>query len=289
VRPYPLRYARPTSLAEAMDLVASEPEARCLAGGQSLLPLLNLRMAGSMALVDLAAISELDYLRRERGRLLIGAMTRHRALETSAEARVAEPLIPRVAGEIGHLAIRSRGTIGGSLAHADPAAEWPLLAVLLDAELTVQSTRGVRQIRARDFFAGPLATTLEPDEILTGLSLPEASRGSGAGFRELCRRAGDFAIAAVACRLELDGTRRIGHVAVAVGGVDATPRRLEDTEALLCGETPGAELFDEAAEVSIRTVDPLEDIHGSADYRRKMVGVLARRVLRDAALEARAA
>src|SRR5215469_11567787 len=200
MKPPAFEYARPETLDEAIALIAEHGDAaKLLAGGQSLMPMLNLRLAEPRLLIDVNRIPELAGVGRDNGSIRIGAMTRHRELEASCEAADAEPLIARAAREIGHLAIRSRGTIGGSIAHADPAAEWPLLAVALNAQIELRSSSGPRTVAARDFFVGPFTTSARPDEILTAVIFPAAPAGSGFGFQELCRRPGDFAIVAAAC------------------------------------------------------------------------------------------
>ena len=213
-------------------------------------------------------------------------MTRHRALETSREIAQAEPMIPHAAREIGHLAIRNRGTIGGSIAHADPSAEWPLLAVALDARLELQSTARTRTVAAREFFVGPFTTLSGPDEILTAIDFPVAPKESGFGFQELCRRPGDFAIVAVACRVRQAKGQCIG-ASLAVGGADAVPRFVPDIAQALIGTKGEADAVYEAGAMAARTVDPASDIHGSAEFRRKMVAVLSRRALQQAFANAR--
>jgi len=287
MKPPSFLYACPRSLDEAIALLAEYGEdAKVLAGGQSLVPMLNLRLAGPKVLVDLNRIPELSYLRRDSGTLRIGAMTRHRDLEISAEARLAEPLLARVAREIGHLAIRNRGTIGGSLAHADPAAEWPLVAVALDARLTLRCSRGSRTLGAREFFTGPLNTVVGPTEMLTEVAFADAPRESRFGFRELSRRPGDFAIVAVACRVVRESSGACADATMAVGGAHATPIHVPEVEDLLRGSHGDAAALRAAADAVARAVDPGSDVHGSADYRRRMAGVLARRALGDAFAEA---
>ncbi len=214
-------------------------------------------------------------------------MTRHRELEISAEARLAEPLLARVAREIGHLAIRNRGTIGGSLAHADPAAEWPLVAVALDARLTLRSSKGSRTLGAREFFTGPLTTVLEPTEMLTEVAFADAPRESRFGFCELSRRPGDFAIVAVACRVVREGSGVCAGATLAVGGAHGTPIHVAEVEDILKGSRgDGRPLCAPRRRPSLERVDPGSDVHGSADYRRRMAGVLARRALGEAFVEA---
>jgi CO/xanthine dehydrogenase FAD-binding subunit len=242
-------------------------------------------LAGPRLLIDLNRVDELSYVRLDGATLRVGAMTRHRELEVSAEAALAEPLLPRAAREIGHLAIRNRGTVGGSLAHADPAGEWPLVAVALDARLTLRSSTGARTLGAREFFAGPLTTVLDPTEILTEVVFPAAA-GRGWGFRELSRRPGDFAIVAVACRVAREGSGACVGATLAVAGAHGTPLHVAEVQDVLEGTRGDADALHAAAEAVCRAVDPGSDVHGSAEYRRRIAGVLARRALGDAFAEA---
>jgi len=283
MKPPSFEYACPRSLAEALALLAEHAgEAKILAGGQSLVPILNLRLAEPKVLVDLNRVPELAFVRRENGSVRIGAMTRHRALEVSLEAEAAEPMLARAASLVGHLAIRNRGTIGGSLAHADPAAEWPLVAVALDARVTLRSVRSERRIAARELFLGPLSTAAFPEEILTEIAFPAAPPNSRYGLRELARRPGDFAVVAVACRVSFDDGGGCTMAALAVGGAHSIPLHVAEAERVLIGSRGEEAALREAAEVAARAVDPGSDVHGSAAYRRRMVAVLARRALGDA-------
>jgi carbon-monoxide dehydrogenase medium subunit len=282
VKPPRLRYARPGSLEEALDTLAGTEGARCLAGGQSLIPMLNLRLAEPMSLVDLARVPGLDVIERGGGKLRIGAMARHRAVEYSSEVRAAEPLLCRAAREIGHLAIRNRGTIGGSLAHADPVAEWPLVAVTLGAEIVLRSRGGERVVGAREFFTGSLTTALRAGEILVEARFAEAGAKSRFGFQELCRRPGDFAVVAVACRVELDDDGACRAATLGVAGANPTPIWIPAVAQVLNGRRGEDDVLRDAAEAARRAVDPGSDLQGSAEYRRRMVGVLVERALRDA-------
>jgi CO/xanthine dehydrogenase FAD-binding subunit len=283
MKPPKFAYACPRSVDEALALLAQESEGiKVLAGGQSLTPLLNLRMAQVSALVDINSLGELSFIRREDGVLCVGALTRHRQLEVSEEARTVLPLLSRAAAEVGHLAIRNRGTIGGSLVHADPAAEWPLVAVTLNAHLELRARNKQRTVAARDFFLGPLTTTIEADEMLCAIRFPLSSARTTWGFQELCRRPGDFAIAAAACQLTLDQNGVCSSAAVAVGGAHDTPLYLADCEKVLNGCRGEEEAITEAAETAARLVDPPSDVHGSSEFRRKMVRVLVVRALKEA-------
>lgn len=253
-----------------------------LAGGQSLAPLLNLRMAQVSALVDINRLTDLAFVKQENGLLRIGALTRHRALEVSDGVCTSLPLVARAAGEVGHLAIRNRGTIGGSLVHADPAAEWPLAAVTLDARLELRAQNKARSIAARDFFLAPLTTAIEENEMLCAIDFPLPTGRTSWGFQELCRRPGDFALAAVACQLSLDQNGACTAAAVAVGGAHDTPLFIADCEKALKGCRGEEEALKEAAEIAASAVEPPSDVHGSSEFRRKMVRVLTRRALKEA-------
>jgi carbon-monoxide dehydrogenase medium subunit/2-furoyl-CoA dehydrogenase FAD binding subunit len=283
MKPAKFAYACPRSVDEVLTLLAQGGEGtKLLAGGQSLVPLLNLRMAEVSALVDINRLSELAFIKRENDVLRVGALTRHRQLETSEEARTAQPLLPRAAAEVGHLAIRNRGTIGGSLVHADPAAEWPLVAVTLDAQLLLRSQNNTRTVSARDFFLAPLTTAIAADELLCEVRFPLATGRVVWGFQEFCRRPGDFALAAVACQLVLDHSGVCISAALAVGGAHSTPLYLAEVERSLKGSRGEAEALTEAAEAAARIVEPPSDVHGSTEFRRRLVKVLTVRALREA-------
>lgn len=261
-------------------MLAEQPEAKILAGGQSLMPMLNLRVAAPAALVDINRIAELSFVAIESGEIRIGAMTRHRTLETAPEIRAALPILARGAAEIGHVAIRNRGTIGGSLVHADPAAEWPLLAMLLDAKLIARSARGERTIAAREFFLGPMTSAIEPSEILSEIRFPIAPPATRFGFAEVCRRRGDFAIVAVACAIGFDSRNRCISADISIGGAGPTPMLVQAAGAALTSTGDTNRAIDAAAEMAAAEADPSADIHASAEFRRHLVRVLIERALR---------
>ncbi len=263
-----------------MRMLAEEPGAKLLAGGQSLMPMLNLRVTTPSALIDINRIAELSFITIERGETRIGALTRHRTLETSPAIRAALPILARAAAEIGHLAIRNRGTIGGSLVHADPAAEWPLLAILLDAKLVARSMRGARTIGAREFFSGPMTSAIEPDEILTEIRFPIAPPTTRFGFAEVCRRRGDFAIVAVACAIGFDSRNRCVSAEISIGGANPTPVVAASAGVALKSTSDANRAIDEAAEMAATEADPSSDLHASAEFRRHLVRVLTERALR---------
>lgn len=286
MKPPAFDYVAATSLEEALDALAEGGEdAKILAGGQSLIPLLALRLAFPSVLIDVNGVGELAGVRANGG-LTIGAMTRHRAVERSAEVRAAVPLLAEVMPLIGHVAIRSRGTIGGSIAHADPAAELPAVAVALGATFTVTSRdRGERTIAAEDFFQGYFTTTLAPDEILRSIMFPATPPGTGVAVDEVARRHGDFAmVGAVATVTVADGAIREARIALI--NVADRPLRAGAAEQALVGADPTDAIFAEAAALGAAALEPSSDLHASAAYRKKVAGVCITRALRTATARA---
>jgi carbon-monoxide dehydrogenase medium subunit len=276
-------YEAPKTVPEAVELLAEyQDEASVLAGGQSLIPLLALRLAHPAVLIDINGVAELSGVSAANGSVAIGAMTREYAAEESETVADAVPLLAAALPLVGHEAIRSRGTIGGSLAHADPAAELPAVARALDAEFVVRGPAGERVVPAAEWFEGYLTTSRRPDELLIQVRFPAAGRGTGISFQEVARRHGDFAIVGLATSLTLSGGT-ITDARLAFAGMSDVPVRAGGAEDLLAGERPSAELFDEAARRATDGIDPPADLHGSADYRRKVAAALVRRGLREAA------
>ncbi len=287
MKPAPFEYHRPETLAEALALLAEHgDEAKPLAGGQSLVPAMNFRLAQPGILID---INRLDGQGADllggieptaEGGVRIGAMARHRAVELSQLIRQRAPLLHQVMPSIAHPQIRNRGTVGGSLAHADPAAELPAVMLALGARFFLRNTTGERSVAAEDFYTGLFETALRPGELLAAIEVPPTSAGSGSAFLELSRRQGDFALVGVAVHLEraADGTLRrpkICYLSVGDGPVEARA-----AQAMLTGQPPSTELFAAAAAAAAKDdVDPPADIHASADYRRHLVRVLTRRAL----------
>ena len=279
----PVEYEAPTTVAEAVDLLAEHTdEASVLAGGQSLIPLLALRLAHPAVLIDINGIDELSGVSATNGWVAIGATTREYVAEESGTLADAVPLLAAALPLIGHEAIRNRGTIGGSLAHADPAAELPAVARALDAEFVVRGPSGDRVVPAAEWFGGYLTTSRRPDELLVEVRFPAAGRGTGISFQEVARRHGDFAIVGLAASLTLTGGT-ISDARLAFAGMSDVPVRAGGAEDLLVGEAPSAELFDEAARRATDDMDPPADLHGSSDYRKKVAAALVRRGLRAAA------
>ena len=282
MKPAPFRYSAPASLTQATALLAElGDEGKVIAGGQSLVPMMNFRLARPGHLVDINRIAELDYARVERNELRIGALARHIRFEQGLAPGPLGSLLPRVARHIAHLPIRTRGTFAGSLAHADPAAEWCALAVTLDAEISAQSASGRRSIPAREFFRTLFTTALAPGEIITEVRLPVLSDDWRAGFCEFSRRAGDYAIVLAVAAVRLSG-ERVVEARIGLGGVVDRPVRAPAAEAALIGATVGTEAFAAAGHAAAAEVEPLEDVQASADYRRDLVRVMVRRALEGA-------
>jgi CO/xanthine dehydrogenase FAD-binding subunit len=278
----PVDYEAPGTVAEALDLLAEhEDEASVLAGGQSLIPLLALRLAQPAVLIDINGVEGLSGVSLTDGWVTIGATTREYMAEESATIAELVPLLAAALPLIGHEAIRSRGTVGGSLAHADPAAELPAVARALNAEFVVRGPSGERVVPAADWFEGYLTTSRQADELLTEVRFLAARPGTGTSFQEVARRHGDFAMVGLATSVTLNvGT--ITDARLAFAGVSDVPARATAAEELLEGERPTAELFDEAARVAAADIDPPSDLHGSAEYRKKVAAALVRRGLREA-------
>jgi carbon-monoxide dehydrogenase medium subunit len=286
MKPPPFRYVAARTVEDAVSALAEGgPDAKLLAGGQSLVPMLNFRLLEPAVLVDINGLGELDYIREDGGSIRIGALTRHRTVETSPIIRSRVPVLAEAMTHVAHFAIRNRGTFGGSLSHADPAAEIPLVARLLDARIRTRTTDGGREIAAAVFFAGALTTVLEPAELVTEVVLPIIPGSAGCAFEEVSRRPGDFAVAMVGAVVTLE-RGRCREARIAMGGVGQTPLRAVAAEALLAGEPFDAGLIAAAASSASDAADPSGDLHGSADYRRHLVGVLVRRALAKAAARA---
>ena len=279
MKPVSFRYFAPRTVDAALDLLATHgQEGKILAGGQSLVPAMNFRLARPATLIDINRIDTLDYVREDGGELRIGALARHDRFETPVAGGALSAFLPRVARHIGHLPIRSRGTFCGSIAHADPASEWCLLAATLDAELVIMNRSGQRRVRPTEYFVTALTTTLEPDELLTEIRLPLLDDGWRTGFAEFSRRAGDYALAMCAAFLRFEDDR-IVEARIGVGGATDRPARIAAAEAVLTGTGAGPGILREAGNIAAETIDPLEDIHASAEYRRDLVRAMVGRAL----------
>ncbi len=283
MKPPVFKYVRVETVDGALSaLVEHGGEAKILAGGQSLVPMLNFRIAEPAVLIDINPVKELDYIRIKDGWVRIGARTRQRALEKTPDVREKCPLLAEVVKWIGHPQIRNRGTVGGSLVHADPTAELALLATLLDSQFVIQGKGKSRTVGPGDFFESAMAVQMEEDEILTQVSFPVIPPRSGYGFRELCFRHGDFAVVAAAVQLTVGGDGRCTQARVAVSGASAAPLRIRGAEETLVGNNGGAEVLDAAAARVPDEVQPISDLKGSEAYRREMSRVFVRRALDDA-------
>ncbi|MCY3636131.1 MAG: xanthine dehydrogenase family protein subunit M [bacterium] len=281
-------YHRPDTTEEAVALLAEYGEdARVLAGGQSLLPLMTLRLTQPEHIVDVGRLPAKTAVDDRHDHVVVGLSATHAAVEASAVVADAAPLVAQALPFVGHPAIRSRGTVCGSLAHADPAAELPAVALAAEAELVVRSTRGDRVIGADEFFHGYLTTALEPDELLIEVRFKRESDGAGTSVMEFSRRFGDFALVGLATRLELDEEGSISSARLAFFGVGGTPVRSLEAEALLQGARADVAGFEEAASAVMSELDPLDDGQASSAYRRQVAGVLTRRALAEAHRNAR--
>ena len=259
-------------------LARADGEAKVLAGGQSLMPMLNFRLLRPSILVDINRIPGLGFIKEMPDSIRIGALTRHFQIETSPLIGKHFPVLSYAVAHVGHLAIRNRGTIGGSLSHADPAAELPMMAVLLDATLRIVSAAGSRTVAARDFFLDAMTVDLDGTELLTEVVLPKLPAHTGWGFEEIVRRHGDFALAAVAATLTLSGSE-IVQARIALTGVGPIPLRAEEAESLLVGREFDESLGRRVIEAVRESISPETDLHASADFRRHLAGVLTGRAL----------
>jgi len=284
MKPAPFAYHRPATLDEALALLAEHGgEAKPLAGGQSLIPAMNFRLARPAVLVDLNRVAELGYVRAGRDGLDIGAMTRQRAVERSDAVRSAAPLLAEAMPFIAHPQIRNRGTVGGSLAHADPAAELPAVMLALEARFRARGPQGERWIPAGEFFTGILETALGPDELLLEVAVPKSPARTGYAFAELARRRGDYALVGVAARVTLDRRGRCQAARITLFSVGDGPVLATAAAAMLDGQEPSPEAMRAAADAAAqRDIDPPSDIHASAAYRRRLAAVLTRRALQRA-------
>ena len=290
MKPPPFAYFDPGTVEDAVRLKSQQgPDALVLAGGQSLVPLLSMRLVSPPALIDLNRLGALAGIRRDNGLLELGSMVRQHALEEDATVERAVPLLTAAARHIGHAENRHRGTVGGSLAHADSAAELPCLALALSAELVARSGRGERSISAGDFFDGFMSTALEPDEILTAVRIPVPGENTGWGFEEVARRFGDFALAATAALITLGDDGCVASAAVALAGVSATPVRATAFEQALVGTDPASGNVASAARLAEGVVTLSDDTHATRDYRKKIAGVTAERAVMAAVNRARGA
>ncbi|WP_103381182.1 FAD binding domain-containing protein [Pseudonocardia dioxanivorans] len=280
MKPPAVRYARAGDVREAVALLAEHgSDAKVLAGGQSLVPLMSFRLARPSILVDINRIGGLDRIEQDNGSLLIGAMARQRDVELSDVAAAAVPLLPQALRYVGHVTIRNRGTVGGSLAHADPAAELPAVVTALGGELVLEGPGGTRSVAAEDFFTGTFTTVMAPDEVLVGVRLPRLPDRTGVAVEELARRHGDFAVVGVVAAVHLADDGTVDLVRLAASGVDSVPVRLHAAEAALSGTRPTADVLEAAAATVDASIHPADDVHAPASYRRHVARLLVQRAL----------
>ena len=278
-----LEYASPRSIQEVIALLQRHEDAKILSGGQSLMPMLAFRIASCSMLIDLKHVPDLDYIRISQTGVEIGAKVRWRDIEHNRALQQAHPLLAAAVGHIAHYQIRNRGTVGGSLAHADPAAELPCIALTCDAQIIAAGPNGSRSIQAADFFISPLVTVLKADEMIVGLSLPPWPRKRCFAFEEFARRRGDFALAGAAVFYDKGSDGRICNARVGAFGVADTPLRLRRAEEELAGASPDEEAFARAARVGTQDLELRSDIHADSDYRRALLETLIKRALTAAA------
>jgi aerobic carbon-monoxide dehydrogenase medium subunit len=288
MKPPAFAYAAPRTVAETLALLADAPDdTSLLAGGQSLVPLMNMRLARPSTVVDLNRVEGLGAIEASNGTVRIGPMVRQRALEMDPVIRARLPLVAEAVGHAGHLAIRTRGTIGGSLAHADPAAELPATMVALGARMVLANARGgERVIPAAEFFLGPLTTAIGPGELLVAVQVDALAPGTGWAFLEVARVHGAFALVAVAALLRRDGGGRIEAARMAFGGIGGAPYVPTWLDEMVLGEEPGEALFAAVGDRVAESIDPPSDNHAGSEYRRRVAGVLTRRALALAARRA---
>jgi aerobic carbon-monoxide dehydrogenase medium subunit len=280
MKPPRFDYLAPRTLDEALaHLHHHGDQAKILAGGQSLIPMLNFRLAHPGVVVDVNRLIELAYVRQHDGGVVVGALTRQHAVERSELIRARVPVVAEACRFIGHAPIRHRGTFGGNLAHADPASELPAVMVALEAEMAVASSAGSRAVPAGQFFIGPLTTALRPGEMLTEIRIPATPPSTGGAFVEMARRAGDFALVGVAALITFDGAGKCERVRIALCGVGPTPIRARAAEDALTGQAPTATVLDEAADRAAAATSPPSDVHGSAEFRKKLARHFARLAL----------
>lgn len=284
MKPASFEYIVPKTLKDAVVALNcyADEYTKLLSGGQSLIPMMNMRLATPNYLVDLNNIEELARIEDKGDKIAIGALVRHSAIERSELIKEKVPLMPKAARFIGHFQIRNRGTIGGSIAHADPTAEWPVVLAALDATIEVTGVDGVKEYQPEDFFLTYLTTCLEPTDIVTRIIVPTVSGRTGCAFTELSRRHGDFAIVAVACQITLGDKDVVEDVRIALAGVNDVPYRARNAEDMLRNNKIDDELIQQAIETIKEEIMPEGDIHATAEYKREMAGVFAAKAIKEA-------
>lgn len=287
MKPSLFGYHAPRTLAEAVAILASDADAAVLAGGQSLLPAMNFRVAAPSTLIDIQHVEGLKGIAIKDGTIAVRAMTRHREFELDTDVRQANPLVAEVMQHVAHVPIRNRGTVVGSLCHADPSAEMPLLLVLLDGSVIAQGPKGTREIAAKDFFQSFMTTARRANEIIVEARFPLLPPGAGWAFDEVTRRHGDFALVGVGCVVALDAQGKVQTIQLAACGIADRPVRLKEAEALLMGSSLSPADLDAAANVAVSAVSASDDMHASASYRRRALKALIKRMVIKAVERAR--
>ena len=285
MKPAPFEYVRAASAGDAIALLGEHgDEALILAGGQSLVPMMNMRLARPAVLIDINDCAELQFQAAtgEGGGYRIGAGTRQNDILKSAETKAALPLLAKALGFVGHVQTRNRGTLGGSIAHGDPAAEMPLVAVTLDAGITLRNNGGGRTLAASQFYTGPMSTERQADECLMEVNFPVWPGRCGSGFHEVSERHGDFAIVAAAVQIQIDDDGVCSQAAIGIGGAHPHPVKATKAEAILLGQVPTDAIVAAAAEAANHGIEAMDDVHASAAYRLRVAGVLAARAISDA-------
>jgi CO/xanthine dehydrogenase FAD-binding subunit len=288
MKPPKFSYLRPNNLSEAIEMLDEYgDEAKIMSGGQSLIPLLNMRLSTPGYIIDIGRVEEMKGIREEEDSIVIGGMTRHIDVEKSDLIREKCPLLSEGIRWVGHHQIRTRGTIGGSIAHADPSAELPCILTALRGEIILVSKEEELTLSPEEFFLSYLLTSLEPNQLVKEIRFPKIKKGSGYAFEEVARRHGDFALVEVAVVIELDENGTIAEAKIALGGANSVPFIAESTEEFLIGKLPDESTIKEASTLSLDELDPEGDIHGSKEYRRYLSGVLLERALSKAVDRAR--
>ncbi|MDQ1005167.1 2-furoyl-CoA dehydrogenase FAD binding subunit [Neobacillus niacini] len=288
MKPPKFDYYKPTTLSEALDLLEEiGDDGKIIAGGQSLVPIMNMRLASPKCIIDINGLNELDYIKHEGNVLKIGTLTRQSKVEKSEIVANACGLLLEAITQIGHVQTRNRGTFGGSIVHADPSAELPLALLTMNGSVQIASKDEVRNVDAEDFFITYLTTDIMPTEILTEVSIPIIEGRSGYSFQEIARRHGDFALVAASCLMTVDDQNQISSVRLALGGVEAIPLLIEDAEDILVGEILSDSLIDKLLESVEMAVEPESDLHAAAEYRTHLAKILTKRTLTQAYERAR--
>jgi 2-furoyl-CoA dehydrogenase FAD binding subunit len=283
MKPQSFDYFRPSTLEEAFQLLEqSGDEGKLIAGGQSLIPILNMRLSAPECLIDINGLKDMSYIRHEGEWLHIGALTRQRDVEKSSLIQDKSPLLSEAVPFIGHMQTRNRGTVGGSVVHADPTAEIPLSLLALNGRAVIQSAVETREVELNEFFITYMTTDIMPSELLTELKIPIGAISKGYSFQEYSRKHGDFALVAAACVVDTDSMGRITSARLALGGVDAVPILAEESIHVLIGEKLSDSLLEEAGRLASSKVDPEGDLHASREYRLHLAGVYAKRAIRTA-------